>query len=101
MRPFLKPTILFSSISPNYESYLKDELWGCFHYIGIPLDILDKMPIRDRKFYIRKHNNAAENNNKAVNPKGVGRTNDPNMINAVAQRTQSANKNTKSLGLQL
>ena len=48
--------MLFSSISPNYERNLKDELFGCFKYIGIPFDILDRMPTRDRKFYIAKHN---------------------------------------------
>ena len=52
--------IMFSSISPDYEKNLKDELYGCFKYIGIPFDILNKMPIRDRKFYIAKHNGIIE-----------------------------------------
>jgi hypothetical protein len=52
--------MLFSSISPNYERNLKDELFGCFKYIGIPFDILDRMPTRDRKFYIAKHNGIME-----------------------------------------
>ena len=56
-------TILFSSISPNYERNLKEELYGCFKYIGIPFDILDKMPTRDRKFYIAKHNGLVEEEN--------------------------------------
>lgn len=56
-------TILFSSISPNYERNLKEELYGCFKYIGIPFDILDKMPTRDRKFYIAKHNGIVEEEN--------------------------------------
>lgn len=48
--------MLFSSISPNFEKNLKEELFGCFKYIGIPFDILDKMPVRDRRFYIMRHN---------------------------------------------
>lgn len=52
--------IMFSSISPDYERNLKDELYGCFKYIGIPFDILNKMPIRDRKYYIAKHNGIVE-----------------------------------------
>ena len=60
LRPFLNGTMLFSSISPNYERNLKDELFGCFKYIGIPFDILDRMPTRDRKFYIAKHNGIME-----------------------------------------
>lgn len=56
--------IMFSSISPDYERNLKDELYGCFKYIGIPFDILNKMPIRDRKFYIAKHNGIVEEEKK-------------------------------------
>lgn len=47
--------MLFST-SPNAEQYLKDELWGCFKYIKIPLDVLYKMPTRDRKYFIQRHN---------------------------------------------
>lgn len=58
---------MFSSISPDYERNLKDELYGCFKYIGIPFDILNKMPIRDRKFYIAKHNGIVEDEKKKQN----------------------------------
>lgn len=40
---------------------LKEEIWGCFKYIGIPLDEIMKMPVGDRKFFIMKHN--ADQNN--------------------------------------
>ena len=63
LRHFLSETILFSSISPNFERNLKDELYGCFKYIGIPFDVLDRMPVRDRKFYIAKHNGITEEEN--------------------------------------
>lgn len=53
-------TILFSSISPNYEANLKNELFGCFKHIGIPFSELYKMPTKDRKFYIRRHNDGVE-----------------------------------------
>jgi hypothetical protein len=52
--------MLFSSISPEYERLLKEELFGCFKHIKIPFDELLRMPVRDRKFYILKHNEAAE-----------------------------------------
>ena len=63
LRHFLSGTILFSSISPNFERNLKDELYGCFKYIGIPFDVLDRMPVRDRKFYIAKHKGITEEEN--------------------------------------
>mgnify|MGYP004499701787 CR=1 FL=1 len=40
----------------DYERRLKDEIWGCFKYIGIPMDTIMNMPIQDRKYYIMKHN---------------------------------------------
>lgn len=66
MKPFLTGTILFSSISPTYELNLKEELFACFKYVGIPFDVLDKMPIRDRKFYIHKYNEYMEARNAAM-----------------------------------
>lgn len=54
---------MFSSISPNYEQNLKDELFGCFKYIGIPFDTLERMPVRDRKYYIMRHNKLTEEEN--------------------------------------
>jgi hypothetical protein len=39
---------------------LKEELFGCFKHIKIPFDELMKMPTRDRKFYILKHNEAMD-----------------------------------------
>ena len=35
-------------------------------YIKIPFDILDKMPIRDRKYYIHKYNEYIEARNAAI-----------------------------------
>lgn len=43
-----------------YEQNLKEELFACFKYVGIPLDVVDKMPIRDRKYYITKYNEYME-----------------------------------------
>ena len=65
-RPFLTGTILFSSISPTYEQNLKDELFACFKYVGIPFDMLNKMPIADRKYYIHKYNEYMEAKNAAM-----------------------------------
>jgi hypothetical protein len=59
---------MFSSILPNYEVNLKNELYGCFKHIGIPFDVLEKMPIRDRKYFISLHNgDMNKKNNKKRN----------------------------------
>ena len=84
--------MLFSSISPDYEINLKDELFGCFKYIGIPFDILDRMPIRDRKFYIAKHNGIVElNERKASSDNRI----DGSMIDKFTDMTQQTIENSK------
>lgn len=93
MKPFLNGMIMFSSISPDYEKNLKDELYGCFKYIGIPFDILNKMPIRDRKYYIAKHNGIVENekNNKQNNNTVSGE-----MINKFTDMSQKSEINSRN-----
>jgi hypothetical protein len=55
---------MFFSILPNeYERQLKEEIWGCFKYIGIPMETLMNMPISDRKYYIMLHNKAEGHSN--------------------------------------
>jgi hypothetical protein len=54
---------MFSSISPDYEYYLKEEIWGCMHYMGFSYETLRKMPIRDRKYFIMRHNQEIERQN--------------------------------------
>ena len=49
-----------------YEQNLKDELFACHTYMKIPFDVLDKMPIRDRKYYIHKYNEYMEAKNAAM-----------------------------------
>lgn len=49
-----------------YEQNLKDELFACHMYIKIPFDVLEKMPIMDRKYYIHKYNEYMEAKNAAM-----------------------------------
>ena len=60
LKPFFPSTILFSSINPDYESELWDELYGCMKYIKIPLDVLNTLPVKDRKYIIHKYNKDVE-----------------------------------------
>ena len=46
----------FSILPAEFEKNLKEEIWGCFKYIGLPMDTIMNMPIQDRKYYIMKHN---------------------------------------------
>ena len=87
-RPFLTGTILFSSISPDYERNLKDELFACFKHIGIPFDVLEKMPIRDRRFYIYKYNDYVKKQEDAYEASQGNSTPSADQINAYARMSQ-------------
>lgn len=95
LRRFLPSTILFSSISPNYELSLKEELYGCFKYIGIPLKELYNMPTRDRQFFIAKHNEAMENMNKTFKKEKNTKSVTGESINAYAELEQERLRNEK------
>lgn len=56
--------LFFSTLPSEYEKTFKEEIWGCFKYVGIPMDVLMTMPIADRRFYITMHN-------KQDNPRSV------------------------------
>lgn len=64
--------MMFSSISPDYEENLKEELFGCHKYIGISFDVLEHMPIRDRKYYINQHNKKVAEENEEYERKNRG-----------------------------
>ena len=56
---------MFSGISPDFAKSLREELFGCFKYIHIPYSELMKMPTKDRKYYIRKHNEVTKKENES------------------------------------
>lgn len=78
-------------MSSNQERELKDELFGCFKHIGIPFQVLEKMPVRDRKFYIAKHNGIVEQEEM----KDKGNSVDGEMINKYTDMSQLNDVNSK------
>lgn len=86
---------MFFSISPNdYAEALLDEIYGCFKYIGIPIDTVMNMPVQNRKYFISKHNHDCEeldkkyNNDNSINVSGE----------ATAEYTQMSMTDYKYLG---
>lgn len=84
---FYRLTNLFFSILPDeYEKNFKEEIWGCFKYIGIPMETLMNMPISDRKFYIMMHNrtenhsSSDNNDDKGMTPEEVDKYNMMNQV---------------------
>lgn len=69
-------------------------MYGCFKYVGIPFDILDKMPVRDRKFYIAKHNGIVDEENKKTSKNTVN----GEMLNKFTDMSQQMEINNKNRG---
>lgn len=78
----------------DYEKRLKDEIYGCFKYIGIPIETVYNMPIQDRKYFILKHNAEQEEsaNEQQRLEKGGGMRNNGD-LNSYARLEQSNRRN--------
>lgn len=80
--------MLFST-SYDAEKNLMEEIWGCFKYIGIPIDTLYKMPTRNRKYFIQLHNGETQKENAKHNKHNKSSMD----INAYAKMEQENNIN--------
>ena len=67
--PFLSSEMMFSLIYDNYERDLKKELWLCHKNMDLSMSEIEKMPTRDRKYFIREHNKAVEEEKRRFNSK--------------------------------
>ena len=61
LKPFFNSTLLFSSISPEYRDILLEEIYGCVKYIKLDFNAVKKMPVKERKLWIMRHNTDAKN----------------------------------------
>lgn len=68
-----------------YEQNLKEELFACHMYVKIPFDVLEKMPIRDRKYYIHKYNEYMEARNAAMEGNSSSSTTNIGMYTNLSQ----------------
>jgi hypothetical protein len=93
--------MFFSILPSEYERQLKEEIWGCFKYIGLPMETIMSMPIQDRKFYIIKHNEAMEMEEKRLKAAEKGNSHDSTIsgeaLNAYAHREIQNNRNTPKM----
>lgn len=82
-----------------YEKNLKDELFACHMYVKIPFDVLQNMPIMDRKYYIHKYNEYMEAKNAAMN--GEEKSSSTSNIAAYTSMSQGldANAIAEEMGL--
>lgn len=90
-KPFSHLTNLFFLITPNeYESAFKEEIWGCYKFMNLPLETIYSMPIMDRKYFIKKHNEDVKIQNSRHENSGKNNetTYDGNNLNEYAKLEQ-------------
>ena len=73
----------------EYEKALKEEIWGCFKYIGIPIDTIMNMPFQDRKYFIQRHNREEKELKEDIEGKGENHVIEGEAINTYAKLTQN------------
>ena len=84
----------FSMLPNQYEQILKDEIWGMFKHMGIPMETVMSMPIQDRKYYIQKHNYEQEGISREMENRRQGNTNTiVGNVNEFAKQEQINKKN--------
>lgn len=76
MTPFCNLISLFSSIKydSEYEYSFWNEIYGCVNYLNLPYDTVMNLPIYIRKFWIKRHNRqAAEEEREMAGQGNAGR----------------------------
>jgi len=58
---------LFSIMTPQYERFLMEEIYGLRCVVKFSLDEIMDMPVADRRLYIQLHNQRIEKENAAMN----------------------------------
>ena len=93
---FYNLTNLYFSLIPNeYERMLKDEIWGCTHYMKIPLETVMRLPVQDRRYFIQRHNEEQEGIRSAIDRRKGNTTYDGEVLNEYAKLEQENIKNRK------
>lgn len=64
-------------------------MWGCFKHVGIPMETIMKMPIQDRRFYIKMHNREQEKIKEMRNGNNGMTVTDGEALNKYAQNEQN------------
>jgi len=95
LKPFCNLISLFSSIKydAEYEASFWEEIYGCVNYLNLPYDTVMNLPIYIRKFWIRKHNQKANEEEENAENMTAGNKVGGVALNAYARIEQGSEKN--------
>lgn len=77
---------------------MKEEIYGCFKHIGIPIESVYNMPVQDRRFYIMKHNEEQEKRKAEMDGTNGNSIRENGDLNAYARNEQTNSDNFKRRG---
>lgn len=80
-------------IPSEYEKMLKDEIWGCTHYMKLPMETVMRLPVQDRRYYIQKHNEEQQGIKRDIDMRSGRSKVDGDSINEYARLEQENKKN--------
>lgn len=72
---------------------LKDEIWGCTHYMKLPMETVMRLPVQDRRYYIQKHNEEQQGIKRDIDMRSGRSKVDGDSINEYARLEQENKKN--------
>jgi hypothetical protein len=72
---------------------LKDEIWGCTHYMKLPMETVMRLPVQDRRYYIQKHNEEQQGIKRDIDMRNGRSKVDCDSINEYARLEQENKKN--------
>ena len=78
---------LFSMLTPQYERYLMEEIYGLRCVVKLTLDEIMDMPVADRRLFIQLHNQRIEKENSGLD----NNTSTKDGINEVKNLVDKAN----------
>lgn len=80
-------------IPSEYEKMLKDEIWGCTHYMKLPMETVMRLPVQDRRYYIQMHNEEQQGIKRDIDMRNGRSKVDGDSINEYARLEQENKKN--------
>lgn len=94
-KPFCNLISLFSSIEydSEYEYSFWNEIYGCVNYLNLPYDTVMNLPIYIRKFWIKRHNRQAEEEEKGEDIRNTANRIGGEQLNGFARTEQAKERN--------
>jgi len=80
---------LFSMMTPQYEKFLMEEIYGLRCIVKFSLDEIMDMPVADRRLFIQLHNKRIENENSSLSSNDTTKEGDLTSVKDMVEKANS------------